>query len=264
MGIVCLCCEWSHEPFANYAGTSRKRVSKSVSQGAPFWQASKANYVSGWTEKIEFFCPTKNAYLQSRVCDSMMPQNIVQDEQRGVRQRAFAAYDTAECRTKVHGICKSTKLEMIDVSLINLKQQFELTTILSDSEQRRRNLYMQQIQSNRRSTGGKLASRRAAASSKNRVLKQRLKDNNAKPKVAQSNQMHRSRANKEDAEEIHAKDGGSKTANAVPTEIETSMTLLAKSDGFPAKTDNVTPTGARLPYEIPTDSHGGTRIGIYA
>ena len=103
VGIVCLCCEWSHEPFANYAGTSRKRVSKSVSQGAPFWQASKANYVSGWTEKIEFFCPTKNAYLQSRVCDSIM-QHIVQDEQRGARQRAFAAYDAAECRTKVRRV----------------------------------------------------------------------------------------------------------------------------------------------------------------
>ena len=110
VGISCLFCEWSHEPFTNFADTSRKRINQSVSEGVrPYWQASSTNHVSGRAKDIEFFCPTKNAYLHAKFCNSQVPTNVVQNEQGGNGQGAFAAYDAAECCTQVRSIKKTTK-----------------------------------------------------------------------------------------------------------------------------------------------------------
>ena len=223
VGAICLSYEWSHEPF-NLAGSSRKQSSKNVDERVePYWQKPRAFYVSSRDKDFKFFCPTKNAYLQAKFCKYLMPTNVVQDEQRGKKQGAATSVDAQKRRTEVRGVSTTNKYvgRWSKGNLITFPTQSELIYVPLYSEQRRRNLQLQKLKAAAMSTGGKMTSRKAAALSKQRVLKtENLKDNKSNPRGAQSIHARRLRASA-------GKDGNKKTFSLVLRLVNVHLVVVA-------------------------------------
>ena len=148
MGAIYLLCEWSHEPFANLVGTSRQQTGRTACEGAsPFWQASSTDHVSDGNKEIQSLRPTRIVNLSVKICEILRPTNVVQDEQRGKRQRVIAAFDEVKRCTKVHCVRK-VKRDMNGVvkgKLITFPLLPELIHNSRFSEQRRRKLSTQNL-----------------------------------------------------------------------------------------------------------------------